>query len=440
MTGRQTLRGTLGAMVGRPQAPRSRRLGFAAGLAFVIALFTFQVGPAFGRSELFAEGRALFYSNRLQDALPLLEQAAASRRQDAEILALLADTYRRLGRREDAQRTVLKALAIDPCHSYALSVMGNNFNPQYGDWEGADPDSVWPYLTAAVTCDSTEGDAWQGLMIEALRRNEFAVERTSLRQLVGTGFLTPSVLAYSRWLLRDLPDSTVLIVNGDMDTYPPRALQEVEGLRPDVVIVNLPLLELDWYRRMVRDRYRVPMPFQEQALDDLAPIRGPQGTWVLAAKRVVRGWFAMIDAGTLRRPLAIATTVSDRDFAHDALAREVLAGPYWLVTADASQSPVDTMRVRASLSSLRAKDFTGPWLSARNRSPILQVSTPSLVNNMVYCAAYYYVACQRAGRASEALAIQAWASEFARAAEIDPVLRLRIEQWGNEPSPAGGKP
>src|SRR5262249_10347115 len=154
-----------------------------------------------------------------------------------------------------------------------------------------------------------------------------------------------------------------------------RALQEVEGLRPDVAIVDLPLLELDWYRRLVRDRYRVPMPFDGGDLDQLEPIRGPQGTWVHAAKRVVRGWFAMLEAPTPVRALAVAVTVTDRDFSPDAFSREVLTGPFWLVGADTSATLVDTTRVRASLVPLKPGDFVGPWLSARNRSPVLRASS-----------------------------------------------------------------
>ena len=446
MTARPPLGAVLGAMVKGPSWPCSRSvralamalsfrllgLGIAAGLVCVVIPATLQPAPAFARVDPYAQGRALYDKNRLQDALPLLERAAASNRRDADVLALLAETYRRLGRPQEAERTGRRALALAPRHSFALSVMGHAFNPQYGDWEGANTDSAWAYLRAAVACDSAEGHAWEGIAIEALRREEFDVERTALRQLVNSGFLRPPVLAFSRWLLRDLPDSSVLLVNGDMDTYPTRALQEVEGLRPDVAIVNLPLLELGWYRRMVRDRYRVPMPFDPLDLDELEPIRGPRGTWVYSGKRVVRGWFAMLEAGTLGRPLAIAITVPDRDFGHDASARQVLAGAFWLVAVEPTPTLVDSVRVWASLLSLRPKDFTGPWLHARSRSPVLRASTPTLANNIVTCAALYFTACQQAGRTSDARAVQAWASDFAREAEIDPFVRIAIQRWGKE--------
>ncbi len=46
---------------------------------------------------------------------------------------------------------------------------------------------------------------------------------------------------FARDLLEPLPERTILLTNGDNDTIPLWYLQRVEGVRPDVTVVNLPL-------------------------------------------------------------------------------------------------------------------------------------------------------------------------------------------------------
>jgi hypothetical protein len=56
-------------------------------------------------------------------------------------------------------------------------------------------------------------------------------------------------------LLDEAPPRAVLFVAGDNDTYPLWYLQQVEGVRPDVVVVTLPLLGARWYAREMQRRY-----------------------------------------------------------------------------------------------------------------------------------------------------------------------------------------
>jgi hypothetical protein len=56
-------------------------------------------------------------------------------------------------------------------------------------------------------------------------------------------------------LLTEAPARAVLFVGGDNDTYPLWYLQQVERVRPDVVVVTLPLLGAPWYVREIQRRY-----------------------------------------------------------------------------------------------------------------------------------------------------------------------------------------
>jgi tetratricopeptide (TPR) repeat protein len=374
------------------------------------------------------EGLGFYRQNKLKEACPLLEQAVEQDPQNPEAYAWLAETYRRLGQTDKAVSTAQKAIDIDPCNSFAHTVLAWTYNPQYGSWEEADAESTWHHLLRAAECDSTDGNVWIGVWVEAIRRGERALERKALRLLIETGFLTPPLLSYNRWMLRHLPENALLLTNGDWDTYPAVALQEVEHFRPDVVVVNRSLLNTTWYARLLRDRYTIPLPFEDAELGSLRAYRDENENLVLISNQIVRGWLNQRKSGVFPRPIAISVTVGDLSFASDTQDHLQFAGAFWLWLPEPTESPQDTVMLRVSLADINTDDFTGSFVSPEDRSPVRMVHGDRLVRNVTAASLRYSQALLESQRFSEAYKMIRWAEQFEKKTELGPVSTEQIEK------------
>ncbi len=76
---------------------------------------------------------------------------------------------------------------------------------------------------------------------------------------------------YSRDVLEPLPERAILLTNGDNDSFPLWYLQQVEGVRPDVAVINIPLTNTAWYPRQLGRRHPDLAGLGERA----APAPGP---------------------------------------------------------------------------------------------------------------------------------------------------------------------
>lgn len=377
------------------------------------------------RPAAFQRGRDLFLANQVGAAVLAFQEAALASPRDAAINGWLAEALRRGERLDEAASAARSALAEDSCQVVALTALGMAYSSQYSSWPDAHPDSAWRYLRRAVTCDPRDGNAWIPLWPHVLARGDTALERELFVNLAQGGFLTRAALAYADWILAGLPDSAVVLMNGDLDTYPARALQEARRVRRDVAVVNLPMLNLTWYAAHVRDRYGLPLPGSEREMQqrEMCDTFGAGTTCRVDA--IVAHWRTEFAAGRARRPV---TALFDDVFPKGP-GTVGFAGPVFIAGGDSAWSAPS--RRWAALARAQAPDFAGPGASPDDRSPVRRTgnASRSLARSVMWKVAAHGVMEAQAGRRKEALEALAWAERFAAAIELPAALSADILQY-----------
>lgn len=128
-----------------------------------------------------------------------------------------------------------------PANPTLLYLMGLEYAIRQNNVEGL------RYLEQAAELDKRFIDPWFPLVVRYMDVGDEAKLDHALGQLLQSGAIPDIVMDFSYNMITALEDNAIVITNGDNDTYPGWILTRILKIRPDVTIVNISLLNAEWY-------------------------------------------------------------------------------------------------------------------------------------------------------------------------------------------------
>ncbi|UCG42677.1 MAG: tetratricopeptide repeat protein [candidate division WOR-3 bacterium] len=343
------------------------------------------LAPATAETRLAAAHRVL-YERKFEDALDAYRELAAEFPASAEAHLGLSMALRYTGNVDSALVECGRALELDPDAVASLCNYADLITPYRGaktlkpmsDEERFAKAEEY-FKKALQSSHRLAAYARTGLWCNYMATGQLTRAREQIAELGRAHYFPPALLSMANNMLVDLDSNAVIFTNGDNDTYPLYALQQAEGFRSDVSVVNLSLLNLETVAALWRDSFDVPISLTDEELTGLKARKGGDGSVVTPSDRLVAD--IIEHAPAAGRPVYFAITVY-KDRLDPYQDRLVLEGFVYRVADRPVSRPVDIDRLASNVRQKYRMDVPGalePWIE--NLSPITRHLTPLAYNH-----------------------------------------------------------
>ena len=396
---------------------------------------------------------SLLYDLKVKEAANVYEEMVERLPRSPEAHLGLSMALRYQGKLDEAVAECEKALELDPDGVGARLNYADLLAPYRGtklanDWTNEEriDRAIDLYKEVEDSDHPLAAYAHVGLWTLYIGRGEYELAKAELVEL-GRAKYSPRMLEnFAHNMLAGLDENAILFTNGDNDTYPLLILQEADGVRQDVSVVNLSLLNLVPVVKLWRDRAGVPISHDDEWLDAFKPkldstLRRPRLLTDALVADIIRH---QPDHG---RPIYFALTCAGTHRV-EYMNRAVLEGLAWRLDGEPTDDSIDFERVVENMTSVyRLEGLLDeePWPA--NLSPLtrrisgLSINYAALYNRMadyykesgetdkvLDCFRSMFSIVEPTGRKDLILMVLTDWFEFAP--EDEEVLKLREEHLG----------